>query len=55
MNAFGFNRIEAEHMYFCCGEYILEHKSFGTPSGVINLLKALEITLRNGKDPVSKK
>lgn len=34
-----------------CGEYIIDHKSFGTPSGVINLLKALEVTLHNGIDP----
>lgn len=26
-----------------CGEYILDHRSFGTPSGVLNLLKGLEI------------
>lgn len=50
-NAFGFNRSEAEqYVPYGCGEYILEHKSFGSPSGVINLLKALEITIHNGKD-----
>jgi len=36
---------------FGCGEYILEHKSFGTPSGVINLLQALLVTLNGGVDP----
>lgn len=36
---------------FGCGEYVLEHKSFGTPSGVINLLQALLVTLHGGYDP----
>lgn len=48
------DRAEAEqYVPFGCGEYIIDHKSFGTPSGVINLLKALEVTLRNGRDPLS--
>jgi pyruvate-formate lyase len=52
--AFGFTAAEAEqYVPYGCGEYILEHRSFGTPSGVINLLKALEVTLRNGRDPLS--
>lgn len=34
---------------------MLDHVSFDTPSNNINLLKALEITLRNGVDPVSGK
>jgi len=38
-----------------CGEYVFDHMSFDTPSNNINLLKALEITLRNGVDPVSGK
>lgn len=33
-----------------CGEYVLDHQSIGTPSGIINLTKALEVTLNNGKD-----
>ena len=33
-----------------CGEYVLEHQSLGTPSGIINLAKALEVTLNHGKD-----
>ncbi|MDZ7316790.1 MAG: hypothetical protein ONA69_02105 [candidate division KSB1 bacterium] len=36
---------------FGCGEYVIEHKSFGTPSGVINLLQALLVTLNHGIDP----
>lgn len=56
VNAFGFTEKEAEqYVPYGCGEYILEHQSFGTPSGVINLLKALEVTLHNGIDPVTKK
>lgn len=52
--AFGFSPEEAEqYVPYGCGEYILEHRSFGTPSGVINLLKALEVTLHNGVDPLS--
>lgn len=52
--AFGVEQSEAEqYVPFGCGEYILEGRSFGTPSGVINLLKALEITLNDGRDPVS--
>ncbi len=47
---------EAEqYLPFGCGEYILYHRSVGTPSDLINLLKALEITLFNGFDPVSGK
>ncbi len=52
--AFNFSGKEAEeYVPYGCGEYILEHKSFGSPSGVINLLKALEFTLWNGVDPVT--
>lgn len=54
VNAFGFTPLQAEqYVPYGCGEYILEHQSFGTPSGVINLLKALEVTLRNGVDPLT--
>ena len=38
-----------------CGEYIIDHQSFGTPSSVVNLLKALEVTLHNGVDPMTGK
>lgn len=45
---------EAEHYVpFGCGEYVLNHRSYGTPSGSINLLKALEVALHNGMDPVT--
>jgi pyruvate-formate lyase len=36
-----------------CGEIVIDHKGFGTPSGALNVLKALEITLHNGEDPVT--
>ncbi|HEX9653851.1 MAG TPA: pyruvate formate lyase family protein, partial [bacterium] len=56
MAAFELGREEAEqYVPYGCGEYIIEHKSFGTPSGVINLLKALEVTLHNGSDPITGK
>ncbi|RPH38167.1 hypothetical protein EHM92_00710, partial [bacterium] len=56
VQAFGFPENEAEqYVPYGCGEYILEHRGFGTPSGVINLLKALEVTMRNGVDPASGK
>lgn len=45
---------EAEnYVPFGCGEYVLNHRSYGTPSGSINLLKALEVTLHNGIDPIT--
>jgi pyruvate-formate lyase len=34
-----------------CGEYVLEHRSLGTPNGVINLLKALEAAVHGEPDP----
>jgi pyruvate-formate lyase len=56
VKAFGFTKEEAtQYVPYGCGEYILDHQSFGTPSGVINLLKALEVTLRNGQDPMTGK
>jgi len=36
-----------------CGEIVLDHMGFGTPSGALNVLKALEVTLHNGVDPVT--
>ena len=42
-----------DYLPFGCGEYILNHKSVGTPSSVLNLLKCLEVTLHKGTDPVS--
>jgi pyruvate-formate lyase len=54
--AFQVSREEAQdYVFFGCGEYVLNYRSFGTPSGVINLLKALELVLRNGKDAITGK
>ncbi|MBI9071350.1 MAG: hypothetical protein JEY94_07110 [Melioribacteraceae bacterium] len=44
-----------QYIPFGCGEYTLYHRSVGTPSGVINLLHALSVTLHKGIDPVSGK
>ena len=56
MNAFKIPYQEAIHyLPFGCGEYILYHRSVGTPSGVINLLQALSVTIHKGINPVSKK
>jgi pyruvate-formate lyase len=50
--AFGFDaKTSQQFLPYGCGEYIIDHQSFGTPSGVLNLLKALEVTLNNGVDP----
>lgn len=49
--AFRVSRQEAEdYVFFGCGEYVLNKKSIGSPNGIINLLKALEITIFNGCD-----
>ncbi len=45
---------EAIHaIQYGCGEYVLNHRSVGTPSGVINLLQAVLVTLNKGIDPVT--
>ena len=44
-----------DYVPFSCGEYVINHKSIGTPSGVINLLKVLELTINNGKDLIHNK
>ncbi|MGF7141833.1 pyruvate-formate lyase [Anaerotaenia torta] len=49
--AFGVPEEEAvEYMMFGCGEYVINKKSIGSPNGIINLLKALEVTMFNGYD-----
>lgn len=43
---------EAIHaIQYGCGEYVLNHRSVGTPSAVINLLQALLVTMNKGIDP----
>lgn len=47
---------EAIHyIQFGCGEYVINHRSVGTPSAVINLLAALNVTLHKGINPVNGK
>ncbi len=54
MRAFGVSEREAtDYCFFGCGEYVINRKSIGSPNGIINLLKALEVTLFNGRDPKS--
>lgn len=49
--AFGVSRTEAEqYVPYGCGEYALDHTSFGSPDCSINLTKALEAALHNGLD-----
>ncbi|MBC7959092.1 MAG: hypothetical protein H7X94_04420 [Vallitaleaceae bacterium] len=56
MDAFEVDVQEAlQYVPFGCGEYVLNHRSFGTPSGVINLAKTLEVVLNNGFDPTIQK
>lgn len=53
MNAFKIDCADAEqYVPFGCGEYIIDHKGFGSPNGVINMLKALEVTIFNGTELV---
>jgi pyruvate-formate lyase len=56
MKAFDVPYEEAVHaIQYGCGEYVLNHRSVGTPSAVINLLEALDVTLFKGIDPLSEK
>lgn len=48
---YGVTREEAEqYVPFGCGEYVMTGLSLGTPNNGVNLLKALEVTLHNGRD-----
>jgi glycosyltransferase involved in cell wall biosynthesis len=54
MQSLDVGRADAEqYVPFGCGELIVEHRGLGTPSGVLNLLKALEVTLHDGVDPIT--
>ncbi|MBV5313710.1 MAG: hypothetical protein JZU47_10465 [Prolixibacteraceae bacterium] len=44
-----------QYMPLGCGEIVIDHMGFGTPSGSLNVLKALDVTLRNGVDHISDK
>jgi pyruvate-formate lyase len=49
--AFGVSREEAEqYLMYGCGEYVLDHRSVGSPDAALNVLKALDVTLHNGVD-----
>ncbi len=50
-NAFGVPLEDAEqYLPYGCGEYCLDHLSFGSPNCSLNLLKALESVLHHGVD-----
>ncbi len=52
--AFGVREEEAVHYVpYGCGEYVLEHRSVGSPNGVINLAKAVELALHDGCEPLT--
>jgi pyruvate-formate lyase len=49
--AFGVRLEEAEQVIpYGCGEFVLDHASVGSPDAALNVLKALDVTLRNGVD-----
>lgn len=51
MSAFDISLEDAQqYVPFGCGEFIIDHKSFGSPNGVINMTKALEVTLFDGRE-----
>lgn len=53
-SAFGVPLSEAEaYTPYGCGEYVLYHRSYGTPNGLLNLAKVLESVLNRGVDPWS--
>jgi pyruvate-formate lyase len=50
-SAFGIDKVEAaNYLPYGCGEYTLDHRSFGSPNCGFSMLKALEATLNNGYD-----
>lgn len=49
------HHVAINYLPYGCGEYIIYHKSMGTPSGLINLLTALNVTLHNGVEPLTGK
>jgi pyruvate-formate lyase len=55
-NSFGVDDDEAaNYLPYGCGEYVLDHRSFGSPNCGFSMLKALEATLNNGIDPLTGK
>lgn len=50
--SFGVSLSEAEaYTPYGCGEFVLYHRSYGTPNGLLNLTKVLETVLNRGVDP----
>ena len=42
---------EAEqYAFYGCGEFLIDHRSIASPDAAINILKVLDVTLRNGID-----
>jgi len=42
---------EAEqYAFYGCGEFLIDHKAIASPDAAFNVLKALDVTLRNGVD-----
>lgn len=48
-------KVAEQYSFFGCGEYMLIHKSIGTPNALINVSKLVELTLHNGYDRLSNK
>ena len=38
-----------KYIPYGCGEFVLEHQSFGSPNAIINVLKCVELALNNGE------
>ena len=47
--------IAEQYVPLGCGEIVLDYMGYGTPSGSLNILKALDVTLRDGIDHISGK
>ncbi len=51
-HGFGVRQEEAEHyLPYGCGEYVLDHRSVGSPNTGFNLLKCVQVVMHNGVDP----
>ena len=52
--ALGVSYEEAEdYAFYGCGEFLIDHRSVASPDAAINILKCLDVTLRNGIEPVT--
>ena len=41
----------SQYVPFGCGEFVIQGKSLGTPNTMLNLVKLLQISMNEGKDP----